>query len=209
VNTEDPDYRHIEKTYNEGSNDYSGHFAKPHDYIEPERRQFIERLPAGSKVLDCGCGPGMDTERFSELGYDITSIDLSDSFVELTKKRVPCARVLKMDMRYLEFPAASFDGVWSSFSLLHIRAADVRRTFSGFKHVLRPGGIFFMALHRGPKTAWVKRRVAGMERDTFLQEWLQSEIEAVVQESGFKINVSRPFERIGGRYPLLSILAHT
>jgi len=117
VNTEDPDYRHIEKTYNEGSNDYSGHFAKPHDYIEPERRQFVERLPAGSKVLDCGCGPGMDTERFSELGYDITSIDLSDSFVELTKKRVPCARVLKMDMRYLEFQqrALTVFGLLSAF----------------------------------------------------------------------------------------------
>jgi SAM-dependent methyltransferase len=113
-----------------------------------------------------------------------------------------------MDMRSLEFPAASFDGVWSSFSLLHVREADVRRTLSGFKNVLRPGGIFFAALHRGPKTAWVKRRVAGMERETFLQEWLQSEIESIVQASGFKIIISRPFERIGGRYPLLSILAH-
>ena len=207
MNTEDPDYRHIEKTYNEGSNDYSGHFAKPHDYIEPERRQFVERLPAGSKVLDCGCGPGMDTERFSELGYDITSIDLSDSFVELTKKRVPCARVLKMDMRYLEFPAASFDGVWSSFSLLHIRARDIEQTLSGFRTVLRPHGLLFAAVHRGPKTEWVKTTISGMERDTYVQEWVQTEIEDVFRSSGFTILVSRPFVRSGGRYPLLSILA--
>src|SRR3982751_6254409 len=124
MNTEDPDYRHIEITYNEGSDDYSNHFAKPHDDFEPERRQFLQRLPASSKVLDCGCGPGMDTERFSQLGYDITSIDLSDHFVELTKTRVPYARVLKMDMRFLEFPATSFDGVWCSLSLLHVKAAN-------------------------------------------------------------------------------------
>jgi len=208
MNTEDPDYRHIEKTYNEGSSDYNNYFAKPHDVIEPERRQFLKRLPAKSKVLDCGCGPGMDTERLSQLGYDITSIDLSDRFVELTKTRVPYARVLKMDMRSLEFPVASFDGVWSSLSLLHVKAADVGGTLSRFKYVLRPGGIFFTALQLGPKTVWVKRCIAGMMRDTFLQEWLQSEIEAVVQESGFKIIASRSFKKTG-YYPLLSILAHT
>jgi ubiquinone/menaquinone biosynthesis C-methylase UbiE len=54
----------------------------------------------------------MDTERFSELGYKVTAIDLSEGFVRLTKERVPTAIVHKMDMRSLEFPQASFDGVY-------------------------------------------------------------------------------------------------
>jgi hypothetical protein len=65
----------------------------------------------------------MDTERFSQLGYKVTAIDLSDCFVEFTKKRVPSATVQKMDMRNLDFPEACFNGVWASFSLLHIRAS--------------------------------------------------------------------------------------
>ena len=206
---EDADYTHIEKTYDEGSDDYSSYFQQPYEFIEPERRQFIERLPTGSKILDCGCGPGMDTERFARQGYQVTAIDLSEHFVDLTQKRVPTAQVRKMDMRYLAFPEASFDGVWSSFSLLHIRASEVAKTLSGFKSVLRPDGLFFAALHRGPKTDWVKTTISGMERDTYVQEWIQSEIEALVQASGFKIVASRPFVRTGGRYPLLSILAHT
>jgi SAM-dependent methyltransferase len=203
----DPDYRHIERTYNEGSADYSGHFPKPHEYIEEERRQFIDRLPAGSRILDCGCGPGIDTERFVELGYQVNAIDLSDRFVALTSARVPGATVAKMDMRHLEFPASSFDGLWSSFSLLHIHANEIAGTLSGLKTVLRDSGLFFAALHRGPETAWVKTRIAGMERDTYVQEWVQSDIEAVVRAAGFTIIVSRPFLRVGGRYPLLSILA--
>jgi hypothetical protein len=47
-----------------------------------------------------------------------------------------------------------------------------------------------------------------MERDTYVHGWLQTDIEAVVREAGFEIIGSRPFERTGGRYPLLSILAH-
>jgi len=208
VKAEDPDYRHIEETYDEGSQDYGDYFKNPHELIEKDRQQFIARLPAGSTILDCGCGPGMDTERFSQLGYKVTAIDLSDRFVELVRKRVPNARVEKMDMRNLAFPKAAFDGLWASFSLLHIRASEIQETLSGFNSVLRDGGLFFAALHRGPKTRWVKTTISGMERDTYVQEWLQTDIEAVVRRAGFEITGSRPFERTGGRYPLLSILGY-
>ena len=209
MKTEDTDYKHIELTYDEGSGDYSSYFQRPHAFIDPERQAFIGRLPAGSKVLDCGCGPGMDTERFVQVGYTVTGIDLSDRFVELTKKRVPLAGVRKMDMRHLEFPQDTFDGLWSSFSLLHIRASEIDSTLSGFRSVLKSGGVFFAALHRGPQTAWVKTTISGMERDTYVQEWTQNDIETVVRASGFTLISSRPFLRAGGRYPLLSILAHT
>jgi SAM-dependent methyltransferase len=206
VKAEDPDYRHIEETYDEGSQDYGDYFKNPHEFIERDRQQFIARLPAGSTILDCGCGPGMDTERFSQLGYKVTAIDLSDRFVELVRKRVPIARVEKMDMRNLAFPKEAFDGLWASFSLLHIRASEIQETLSGFNSVLRDGGLFFAALHRGPKTRWVKTTISGMERDTYVQEWLQTDIEAAVRGAAFEITGSRPFERTGGRYPLLSIL---
>jgi ubiquinone/menaquinone biosynthesis C-methylase UbiE len=208
VKTEDSDYRHIEQTYDEGSQDYGDYFKTPHEFIEQDRQQFIARLPAGSKILDCGCGPGMDSERFSQLGYKVTAIDLSDRFVKLTKKRVPSAAVQKMDMRNLDFPQASFDGVWASFSLLHIRASEIQKTLLGFRTVLDERGLLFAALHRGPKTEWVKTTISGMERDTYVQEWLQTDIEAIVRGAGFEIIGSRPFEREGGRYPLLSVLAH-
>ena len=208
MKSEDSDHIHIEETYDCGSKEYADYFKTPHEFIEPERQQFIQRLPIGSKILDCGCGPGMDTERFFQLGYNVTAIDLSERFVTLTKERVQTADVKKMDMRYLEFPQASFDGLWASFSLLHIHASDVERTLFGFRRVLRPTGVLFVAVHRGLKTNWVKTTISGMERDTYVQEWVQAEIEDVVRSSGFTILVNRPFVRSGGRYPLLSILAH-
>jgi len=208
MKSEDSDYIHIEETYDRGSRDYGDHFKTPHQFIEPERQRFIQQLSAGSKILDCGCGPGMDAEKFCQLGYSVTAIDLSERFVSLTKERVQTATVKKMDMRHLEFPQASFDGLWASFSLLHIRASDIEQTLSGFRTVLRPHGLLFAAVHRGPKTEWVKTTISGMERDTYVQEWVQTEIEDIFRSSGFTILVSRPFVRSGGRYPLLSILAH-
>jgi hypothetical protein len=113
-----------------------------------------------------------------------------------------------MDMRFLEFCKGSFDGIWASFSLLHIRKTEINKILSGFKSALRDGGLLFAALHPGPQTAWVKTRIAGMERDTYVQEWTQTDIEKVLLEPGFKMIVSRAFERKGARYPLLSIPVH-
>jgi SAM-dependent methyltransferase len=158
VTIEDPDYKHIEETYDEGCQDYGDHFKNPHEFIEPDRQQFLARRPTGSSILDCGCGAGMDTERFSYLGYNVTAIDLSDRFVSLVRQRVPGVRIEKMDMRQLSFPKASFDGVWASFSLLHIRANELEKTLSNFQSVLREGGLFFAALHRGPETKWERLR---------------------------------------------------
>ena len=198
MKAEDPDYRHIEETYDEGSQDYGDYFKNPHEFIEKDRQQFSARLPAGSTILDCGCGPGMDTERFSQLGYKVTAIDLSDRFVELIRKRVPNARVEKMDMRNLAFPKAAFDGLWASFSLLHIRASEIQETLSGFNSVLRDGGLFFAALHRGPKTGWVKTTISGMKRDTYVQEWLQTDIEAVVRGLASRLLEAVPSRGQGG-----------
>lgn len=209
VKTEDSDYRHIEQSYDQGSDDYSGHFKEPHDFIEPDRQELINQLPPGAQILDCGCDPGMDTEKFFQLGYQVTAIDVSERFVRLTKTRVPDATVRKMDMRFLDFPTATFDGLWASFSLLHVRAADVDQTLCGFKRVLRPAGLFFTAVHRGRQTRWVKTTITRMERDTYVQEWVQAEIEGRVRFAGFRILQSRPFVRTGGRYPLLSILAQS
>jgi 2-polyprenyl-3-methyl-5-hydroxy-6-metoxy-1,4-benzoquinol methylase len=81
VNFDDPADTHIERTYGEGSAALRA--------AEPDLQPFIQRLPAAAKVLDCGCGPGMDTERFVRLGFAVVAINLSDRFVQVTTQRVP------------------------------------------------------------------------------------------------------------------------
>jgi 2-polyprenyl-3-methyl-5-hydroxy-6-metoxy-1,4-benzoquinol methylase len=104
VKTEDADYRHIKQSYDQGSDDYSGHFKQPHDFIDPERHEFIRQLPIGSHILDCVCGPGMDTEKFFHLGYQVTAIDLSQRFVRRTQTRVPGAIVRRHNLNGEELP---------------------------------------------------------------------------------------------------------
>ena len=41
------------------------------------------RFLKGRKILDVGCGPGRDSEYFSERGLEVTGIDLSRNFLKI------------------------------------------------------------------------------------------------------------------------------
>jgi SAM-dependent methyltransferase len=59
--------------------------------------------------------------------------------------RRECLEVRHMDMRNLEFPAASFDFVWSISVIEHVAAIEELETvFAGIQRVLKPGGHAFL-----------------------------------------------------------------
>ena len=47
-------------------------------------------LPAGSRILDVGCGSGWLSEYFARLGYQMKGIDISQTLVEMSRDRVAC-----------------------------------------------------------------------------------------------------------------------
>lgn len=196
----------VSEIYGQGAQDFSDFFKNAHDFLEPDRRKFIECMPIGAKILDCGCGPGQDSEVFAKLGFNVIGIDITSEFVDMAKRRVPKANIIQMDMREINFPPDTFDGVWISFSLLHIHQTDVPMVLSKLKEIMKVNGKMMIALHRGPKTDWVTANISGINYNCEVQEWTQSDLERVIQKNGFDIEYSRPFERPGGRFPLLSIL---
>ena len=51
---------------------------------------FIQKLrsvlPDGGRVLDFGCGPGIMTLAFAELGYDVLGIDGAEQMIEIARR---------------------------------------------------------------------------------------------------------------------------
>ncbi len=103
-------YREIDKRFIY-SGRFFGHENLPFDRVIP-----YEDLK-GKKVLEIGCGMGFHTEMLCKAGAIVTSIDISQTSIDATKKRLDFknlkADILKMDAQKILFEDNTFDFVWS------------------------------------------------------------------------------------------------
>jgi 2-polyprenyl-3-methyl-5-hydroxy-6-metoxy-1,4-benzoquinol methylase len=139
------------------------HDKAPFDKIIP-----FERLQ-GRDVLEIGCGMGLHSELIARASANLTSIDISDTSIEATTRRLALrklpANVLQMDSRVLEFPDASFDFVWS-WGVIH-HSAQTAVILKEIHRVLRPGGqVRFMVYNIAGMSAYVT-----IVRDYLLGFW--------------------------------------
>ncbi len=117
--------------------------------------KYLHDIPAGSSVLEYGCGPGSEAFGLAAKGCSVKGIDISDVAIEQAKGMAVSMGVsqntsfLVMDAEHLEFPHASFDYVCGSGILHHL---DLSKSLPEIARVLRPGGkaIFFEPLGHNP-----------------------------------------------------------
>lgn len=102
--------------------------------------------PAGSRVLEAGCGVGAQTVHLvaRSPGAHVTAMDVSAASLARARARVeaerPGARVewCRADLYDLPFGDGVFDHVFVCFVLEHL--PDPRGALAGLRRVLRPGG---------------------------------------------------------------------
>ncbi len=101
--------------------------------------------PAGSRVLEAGCGVGAQTVILAKKNPEVqfTSVDMSADSVGAAK--AACARAgignvmfQTADILRLPFAEASFDHVFVCFVLEHL--SEPRQALRGLKTVVKPGG---------------------------------------------------------------------
>jgi SAM-dependent methyltransferase len=129
-----------------------------HGYSHRERARLLDqastltellhcdtRYPAGSSVLEAGCGVGAQTVILARNSPKarFTSIDLSAPSLEAARARVLEDGVRNVtfqraDIFALPFPEASFDHVFVCFVLEHL--AKPREALSRLRSCLKPGG---------------------------------------------------------------------
>lgn len=101
--------------------------------------------PAGSRVLEAGCGVGAQTLTLARNSPDaqITSVDVSADSVEQARRTVAAAGLHNVAFRQadlfdLPFGDASFDHLFVCFVLEHL--PQPLRALAALRRVLKPGG---------------------------------------------------------------------
>jgi SAM-dependent methyltransferase len=128
-----------------------GYDPKENRRLQDQASTLVELLhsdtsyPAGSSVLEAGCGVGAQTLTLASNSPNarITSIDVSEASVAEARKAVQAAGISNVTLRQadifqLPFPSASFDHVFVCFVLEHLaRPVEALRALKG---VVKPGG---------------------------------------------------------------------
>ena len=148
--------------------------------------EVLARLPAGTTVLELGCGPGTDaTELSAERRY--VGVDLSCAQLTIAQQRVPVATFLLGDFTSMAFRPASFDGVVAFYVFMHVPQEELGPTFERIFRWLRPGGRLMLSL-------------STIEAEDRVEEWLDAPMffarftpqlsERLLREAGFHLEMS-------------------
>ncbi|MFJ9617041.1 class I SAM-dependent methyltransferase [Streptomyces noursei] len=146
-------------------------------------------LPAGSRILDAGCGTGLPTARqLCDAGHRVVGIDLSPGMVKLARENAPGAEFHRLDIADLRGGRlggpGSFDGITAYFSLLMMPRAEIPCALGMLHDLLRPGGLMALAMVEGDIDDFPIPFLGSMIR---VSGYLRDDLRRVVCDAGFDI----------------------
>jgi ubiquinone/menaquinone biosynthesis C-methylase UbiE len=146
---------------------YAGTTKKSLNDFKELARRAAEQIPAHASVLEVAPGPGYFAIELAKLGdYQITGLDISETFVEIARRNASQAGV-QVDFRRGNASRMPFDN--DSFDFLLCRAAfknfsEPQAALDEMYRVLKPGGqAMIIDLRRDAPMASIKEAVKQMK----------------------------------------------
>lgn len=120
-------------------------------------RQFVLRLPPSGRVLDYGCGIGMDAAWMRRHGLQVEGIDGTPAFVQEARRRCPGAPITCALFERVQLPPETYDGVWCQAALIHVPPEVLALQLRKLQEALKPAGCLALSL------AWGRRKAIVMD----------------------------------------------
>jgi ubiquinone/menaquinone biosynthesis C-methylase UbiE len=114
------------------------------DELTRKAFELIPNLPESPRILDVGCGPGMQTvELLRRSSGTVVALDFLPEMIERVSAEAEGAGVSDrlettvQDMKEMTFPASSFDVIWSEGAIYNLGFEVGLREF---QKLVKPGG---------------------------------------------------------------------
>lgn len=111
------------------------------------QERFAKMLPAGSRILDFGCGSGRDTKYFLEKGYRVEATDGSS---ELCKLASDFTGIEVKEMLFQDLNArGKYEGIWACSSILHLSKRELLPVIRKMCDALKDNGVIYTSFKYG------------------------------------------------------------
>ncbi|MHB1910611.1 MAG: class I SAM-dependent DNA methyltransferase [Acidimicrobiales bacterium] len=152
-----------------------------HEWLE----QLLGRLPAPSRVLELGCGPGVPAAAgIVSAGHDLLGVDISARQIDIARRQVPLATFLHADVLTLEFDAASFDAVVALYSIIHIPRRHYPELFGRVRRWLTPDGWLLASFGTGDSSGWLEEDLLGLGATNWTNSYDPATTEQLLRDAG-------------------------
>ncbi len=105
-------------------------------------------MGSGTRVLDLGCGTGLELEEYFRLNpdADVTGIDLSEAMLNALKEKLPDRKISLIQGSYFDFPLGEkeYDAAVSVESLHHFPAEQKEALYRKLYAALKDDGCFVL-----------------------------------------------------------------
>ena len=158
-----------------------------------EARLIRRTIPAGSTLLDAGCGFGEWVMYLRSAGYRATGCDSSPELIRRLREAYPDLEWTQADIRALPYGGGSFDAV-ISWGVIEHDEAGPGAALREFRRVLRPSGVAVVtvpvdtpqARHSGE----VMHRIEGREHAFFQYLMSDEDLRDEGRNAGFEVLAS-------------------
>jgi 2-polyprenyl-3-methyl-5-hydroxy-6-metoxy-1,4-benzoquinol methylase len=152
----------------------------------------FDLIPKTHRILDIPCGGGRVTLHLSQLGYEVSAADLSESMLAIARKNladhgVKCP-VDRQDLERLSYPDKHFDTILSFRLFHHFPTPEIRAR--AVTELCRAARVFVVLSYFSPWSAtslkrWVRKATGGKTSEKHATSL--GEIQQYFQSSGFSL----------------------
>lgn len=128
-------------------------------------RHYRRAIGPDSRVLEVGCGTGLDTFFLAEAGMRVVALDVSPGMVERLRAKLgdsPSGRRIEPRVQdaadLADWPGEAFDAIVAAFASVNT-IVDLPRFAEDSARLLRPGGRMILHL-LAPAGIWERRKAA-------------------------------------------------
>ncbi|MDQ5981341.1 MAG: hypothetical protein QG570_88 [Patescibacteria group bacterium] len=179
----------LEQTTVDTYNAIAAEWASAHSDVNfwgNELAIFRNHFFNNGSVLEACVGGGRDIKYLDEFTRQYTGIDVSDGLLLVAQSNNPDADLVQVqDLRQLPFSDDTFDGFWSSATLLHVPKDRIQEVLESLHRVTKKDGIGFISIKEGIGGYMEEVGTAGLRR--LFEYYSYEEFAKILNACGYEI----------------------